>query len=86
MASPLDKLNTEEVLVLQEMFGNHVLMNGLRKIFAAAERDKLDGMRSEALGQGRTAQIVQWASESRSYAEWETTLKRGMERLAPQGR
>jgi hypothetical protein len=87
MVSPQnDKLTGDEWLRLEEMLGNSALMGGLRKIFAAEERNRLDGMRSEALGTCRVGEIVKYASESRICQEWETILKKGMERLAPQRR
>jgi hypothetical protein len=79
-----ERLSAEEFLCLQEMFGNGALMSGLRKIVALEERSKLDAMRSEALGHGRAAEIVKYAAESRTWAEWEQVVKSRMDRHAPQ--
>jgi hypothetical protein len=76
-----EKLITEEFLALQEMLGNGALMSGLRKIFVASELERLNAMRSEALGPARAVEIVRQAAESRAYSEWEATVRKGMERL-----
>lgn len=81
-----ERLTTEEFLMLQEMLGNGALMTGLRKIFGTAEHERLEGMRAEALGHGRASEITKYAAESRTFSEWEHTIKKGMERLAPQRR
>lgn len=72
--------------MLQEMLGNAALMDGLRKIFKGEEIAKLEAMRAEALGHGRASEIVKLATESRTYAELEGTIKDRMGRLAPQSR
>lgn len=79
-----DRLTAEEYLALQELFGHHVLMSAIRKIFKVEELGKLEAMRGEALGHGRASEIIKYAAESRVYAEWETHLKERMQRMAPQ--
>jgi hypothetical protein len=83
---PTDRLTAEQFLTLQEAVGNSALMSGLRLIFKAEELSKLESMRSEALGHSRPAELIKFAAESRTWAEWEVTLKRLMERFAPQTR
>jgi hypothetical protein len=86
MASQADKLTTEEHLILTDVLTNPPLINALRKILGYWEREKLEAMRAEAVGQGRASEVIKFAAESRAYAELEANLKRGMERLAPQRR
>lgn len=84
MATEHNKLTAEEYVTLQDLFGNSVLMSGLRRMVAAEELSKLEAMRAEALGHGRASEIVKLAAESRVWAEWEQTLKNRHERMAPQ--
>lgn len=81
---PSEKLTGEEYVILQEAIGNSALFGALRKIFAFEERQKLEAMRSEAVSAGRPAIIVQYAAESRVYAELDGLIRKRMEQLAPQ--
>jgi hypothetical protein len=86
MAQPSDRLTGEEYLAVKDLLENSILMSGLRRIARAEEAAKNEAMRSEALGHGRAAEIVKFAAESRTWAEFEQVLKTRCDRMAPQNR